>query len=147
MEFCTHLMPPAPGARVYVKYATPHYFGVVEDSDWLTQLVYVRNEENDEVHMVPNGCVVRAPKFFVGDFVRLLCKPYFMRAEVVAFDETANEYVVKSDGDFEAGVNPRLMQIAPPLPPPPNPTETDKLYSPSSPTYSPTSPSYSPTSP
>ena len=98
--------------------------------------------------MVPNGCVVRAPKFCVGDFVRLLCKPYFMRAEVVAFDETANEYVVKSDGDFAAGVNPCYLKIAPPLPPPPpNPTETDKLYSPSSPTYSPTSPTYSPTSP
>lgn len=139
MEYRSHLMPPAPGARVYVRYGTP-YFGVVTESDWLTQVVYIRNEEDQQIHFAPNGYVTLAPKFQLGDFVRLLCKPYFMRAEVVAFDKTVNEYVVKCDGDF-AAIAPRLMQLAPPSPPP-NPTETEefKTYSPSSPSYSPTSP-------
>jgi hypothetical protein len=139
---CTHLIPPQPGERVLVRYGAP-FFGIVQDSDYLTHICEVRSETDGQVHFSPSGCLTPAPKFAIGDRIRMCRDSTVVYGIVQGFNPDEDEYVVKDlNSSFSfANIRPLKMQLAP-LEPQRMSIEEDttgqeKTYAPSSPDGSP----------
>ena len=138
-------MPPGVGERVLVKNFGKHFFGRVTDSDYLTQTCTIENEKTGESCWLPSANVVPAPRFEIGDCVRVCRLEKLIDGIITAFDETTDEYVVKDlNSQFSyANIRPLTMRLAPLA------TQDDKddkddedvggtrIYRPSSPVYSP----------
>jgi hypothetical protein len=135
----SHLMSPQTDTRVRVAYGEPFY-GILENSDYLTQICYVRNEADGKLRFAPNACVKPAPKFAIGDLVQVCRDSVVFYGSVTAFDPALDEYIVKdlNSGFSYSNLRPLTMRLAPrPLSKEPLEPQCVSTYTPSSPTYSP----------